>query len=183
MVDPGFNSLKSRIPTLVGIFNIMLTKEKKREIVSELEKKLTKSKSVVFANFHGLTVADSMAMRKALRDEGVSYSVARKTLINRALDSVKLEGEKPQFKNELALACGDDLIAPARGIYEFQKKLEGKVSIVGGLFEGRYMNAEEMLEIASIPPIDVLRGMFVNIINSPIQRFVIALDQITKVKS
>jgi hypothetical protein len=36
------------------------------------------------------------------------------------------------------------------------------------------------LSIATIPPLQTLRGMFVNIINSPIQRFAVALDQIAK---
>jgi ribosomal protein L10 len=44
------------------------------------------------------------------------------------------------------------------------------------------MNATEMMSIATIPPIETLRGMFVNLINSPIQRLVIGLDQIAKSK-
>ena len=44
-------------------------------------------------------------------------------------------------------------------------------------------NQNEMIEIASIPPLQVLRGMFVNVINSPIQGFVIALDAIASKKS
>jgi len=39
-----------------------------------------------------------------------------------------------------------------------------------------------MNEIANIPSLDVLRGMFVNIINSPIQRTAIALGQIAEKK-
>jgi hypothetical protein len=39
-----------------------------------------------------------------------------------------------------------------------------------------------MVAIATIPPIGVLRGMFVNVINSPRQGFVMALDQIAKQK-
>ncbi len=84
----------------------------------------------------------------------------------------------PELPGELALAFGDDELSPARGIFDFQKKLEGRVNIMGGVFEGAYKTREEMTVIASIPPLDVLRGMFVNIINSPIQRFAVALDQI-----
>jgi ribosomal protein L10 len=44
------------------------------------------------------------------------------------------------------------------------------------------MNAEEMLGVATIPPLQTLRGMFVNLINSPIQRFAVALNQIATKK-
>ena len=45
------------------------------------------------------------------------------------------------------------------------------------------MTALEMIEIAKIPGLEVLRGKFVNIINSPIQRFAVALSEIAKKKS
>jgi ribosomal protein L10 len=45
------------------------------------------------------------------------------------------------------------------------------------------MNAAEIAQIAMIPSLQTLRGMFVNIINSPIQRMVIALDQIAGKKA
>ena len=159
-----------------------ITKEKKKEIVAGLKKSIENSKSVVFVNFHGLSVLDARNLRKALNSENVGYTVSRKTLIKRVLDTEKIEGTQPDLSGELALAFGEDLVAPARGVYEFEKKLLGKVSIMGGIFDGRYMDKGEMTEIASIPSLQVLRGMFVNILNSPIQRFAIALDQITKVK-
>jgi hypothetical protein len=40
-----------------------------------------------------------------------------------------------------------------------------------------------MKAIATIPPVPVLRGMFVNVINSPIQRMAIALGQIAAKKA
>lgn len=161
----------------------MLTKENKKEVVKQIGDAIKDSKSIVFVNFHKLTVADSSLLRKSLKAENVKFSVAKKSLIRRALDAGAVAGERPDLNGELALAYGDDLIAPARGVYEYQKKLEGKVSIQGGIFEGKYMSSKEMIELASIPSLQILRGMFVNIINSPIQRAVIALDKISEKKS
>jgi ribosomal protein L10 len=73
-------------------------------------------------------------------------------------------------------------LAGARGVYSFLKDHKENISIVGGVFEGKYKNAVEMMSIATIPPIEVLRGMFVNLINSPIQRLVVGLDQIRSKK-
>ncbi len=160
-----------------------ITREKKKAILGDLKDSLEKAKSAVFVNFHGVTVADVSAMRRALRAEKIGYKVAKKSLIGLALDDQKIEGDRPEFKGELAVAYGEDLVAPAREVYNFEKKFEGKVSILGGIFEGKYKSKVEMTEIAKIPGQDTLRGMFVNIINSPIQRLVIALDQIAATKS
>lgn len=159
-----------------------ITKQKKQEIVSKIEKLLESSKSVAFVNFNKLTVADVSKVRKTLKKENVGYFVTKKTLLKKALGGRRVEGEIPNLLGEVALVYGDDLLAPAREIFGFQKKLDNKVSIVGGIYDGRYKSKEEMISIASIPSTEVLRGMFVNIINSPIQRFAIALSQIAEKK-
>lgn len=169
-----------------------ITKEKKKEIIKSLEKTIGHAKSVVFVNFHKVLVKEASLIRRSLKKENVGYIVAKKTLFKKVLNDAKIKGSQPPLSGELAVAylsaeasamADGDILAPARSIYEFQKKLEGKVSILGGIFDGEYKSREEMLGIASIPSLNVLRGMFVNIINSPVQRFVISLSEITKVKS
>ena len=51
---------------------------------------------------------------------------------------------------------------------------------MGGVFEGKYLDAAGINEIASIPGLDVLRGMFVNIINSPIAGLAVVLNQVAE---
>jgi large subunit ribosomal protein L10 len=161
----------------------VITKEKKKELVDTITKAVKNSKSVVFANFHNLVVADDQTMRKALREKGVGYLVVRKTLTRIALKDAGIEGTMPEFVGELAIVYGDDLTAPAREFYEFQKKYKDSVKIVGGIFEGKYMSQAEMMDIALIPSQKTLYAQFVNIINSPIQQFVVALDQIASKKT
>ncbi|MEK7635143.1 MAG: 50S ribosomal protein L10 [Patescibacteria group bacterium] len=160
-----------------------ITKEKKKEIIADLEKVLAKSKSVVFVQFNKLLVKDVSVIRRSLKEEGVGYVVAKKSLFKRVLAASGIKGTAPNLEGELAVTYGEDTLAPSRSIYEFQKKLDGKVSIMGGIFDGEYKSKEEMVSIASIPSLDVLRGMFVNILNSPIQRFAVALGQISEKKS
>ncbi len=159
-----------------------ITKQKKQEIVSKIENLLGNSNSVVFVNFDKLTVADASEVRRSLKKENVGYTVAKKTLIKKVLNESKVKGEMPSLSGEIALAYGEDLLAPAREIFSFQKKLADKINIVGGIYDGEYKTKEEMVSIASIPSLQVLRGMFVNIINSPIQRYAIALNQIAEKK-
>ena len=161
-----------------------ISRQKKEEVVDKLTDAFKSAKSAVFVNFKGLTVAQVSEMRRALKQAGVFYTVAQKTLTHRALDKGSFEGEKPELEGELALAWGEeDAVAPAREVYAFQKKFPDSLRILGGIFEKRYMAKAEMEEIAMIPSIDVLRGKFVNIINSPIQRVAVALNEIAKSKA
>ena len=156
------------------------TKEQKKEVIAKLKTLVDGASSLVFVNIHGLKVAEATALRRALTADGVGFFVAKKSLTSRVLADKKYEGTMPELAGEFAMAYGKDLVAPARNVYEFQKKFKGQLAIVGGVFEGKYMDKDGMVMIASIPPLKTLHGMFVNVINSPIQGLVMALDQISK---
>jgi len=159
------------------------TKIQKKEIIEKLDKIMGGAKSLVFVNIHGLKVGDATEMRRALTKDGVGFFVAKKTLTEKTLGTKKYEGSMPALVGEFGMAYGTDLIAPARGVYEFQKKFKDQVSIVGGVFENKFMGKEDMMAIATIPPVQTLYGMFVNVINSPIQGFVVALNAIAEKKA
>ena len=169
------------------------SKEQKAAIIGKLEKALKEGASSVFVHFTRVNVAEESAMRRSLKKDGVSYFVAKKTLIRRALDKLGLKHDALPLEGEVAIASGggEDVTASARLIHEFGKKLTdpfdklkaSKLTILGGIFEGKLVGQERMREIATIPGMQVLRGMFANIINSPIQRFAIALDQVAQKKA
>jgi len=158
-----------------------ISKAKKQDILAKLETVRDNSESIVFVHYKGLSVADTTAMRKDLREKGVGYFVAKKTLMKRAFGN-NFTGEMPELGGEIAVAYSADAIAPAQNIMDFSVKFKKNLEIVGGVFQGVYKDREEMTEIASIPPLQTLRGMFVNVINSPIQGLVIALDAIASKK-
>lgn len=159
-----------------------ITKEKKTEILAKLDDIKSSADSIVFVNFQGMAVQDSTAMRASMREAGVGYFVAKKTLIKRSFDGA-FEGEMPSLDGEIAVAYSTDAIAPAQNVKEWAGKFKDNLAIVGGVFQGVYKTREEMTDIASIPPLPVLRGMFVNVINSPIQGLVLGLNAIAEKKS
>src|SRR3989344_2113601 len=120
------------------------TRKKKEETLEKLTDGLKGAVSAVFVNFHKLLVAEATELRKKLREGGIKYSVIKKTLAKRALAEQSYKGETPELKGELAIAwsCpplaeaagdgrrGEDAIAPAREINEFEKKFKEKVKIL-----------------------------------------------------
>ena len=161
------------------------TKEQKKEIVARLEDAFKNATSTVFVHFSKLNVAEESAMRRSLRADGVKYFVAKKTLIKRALDTLGHAHADVPLKGEVAVAYGGegDATAPARLIHEFGKKLTDKLSILGGTFEGKLMGQAGMQEIATIPSLQTLRAMFVQVVNSPRARFAVVLSKVAETKN
>lgn len=160
-----------------------ITKDKKAEIVSKVSDIAKGAKTLVFAHFKGLSVADQTQMRKALRAQGIGYTVAKKTLLKRGLDSAGYAGEIPALEGEIAMAYGQDELAPARELAVFTKKFGETLSFAGGVFGGTYVDKAGIMAIAAIPGLETLKAMFAQVINSPRSRFAIVLSEVAKTKS
>lgn len=161
-----------------------LTKKEKSEVFATFQKIVADASSMVFLHISGISVNDTNELRSQLRSQGGGYKVAKKTLLRKALSESPIAGTLPELAGgELAVAYASDLIAPAREVFQFKKKFNDAITVVGGVFEGKYIDATEAKAIAEIPAPQVLRGMFVNVINSPIQGLVVALDKIAEKKA
>ncbi|MBD3156374.1 50S ribosomal protein L10, partial [Candidatus Peregrinibacteria bacterium] len=69
-----------------------ISKEKKKEVVAELQDLFTNAKSIVFSDYKGINVQDFGTLRGKLRENEVTFKVAKKTLI-------KIAAEKAGFKD------------------------------------------------------------------------------------
>ena len=164
-----------------------ITKQKKVEIVERVSGIAAKSATIVFAHFKGLNVAAQNEMRKAFRAQDIGYTVAKKSLVRRAMDAQKYEGTMPALDGEIGMAygmsLGADELAPARELAVFVKKYPEMLAFAGGVFGGKFVNQAEIISIASIPGMQQLRGQFVQLINSPIQRFATVMHENAKKQS
>lgn len=165
-----------------------ITREKKESLLAEIKEAVSGAAALTFVHFEGLSVPEANEMRNKLREEGVKYTVVKKTLLKRVLDNLGIEGDQPELPGEVAIAylpktAGEDTTAPARTLNDFVKEFKERLVFLGGIAEGKFLSKEETNAIAAIPPAPVLRGMFVNVINSPIQGLVIALDQVREKKA
>ena len=160
-----------------------ITKQKKVEILAKITDITKKAKTLVFANFKGLTVSEQNEMRKSLRAQSVGYVVAKKSLMRRAFDAAKYEGTLPSLDGEVALAYGEDELAPARELAVFVKKFPEHLAFAGGMFGGKFVGKDEIISIASIPGAETLRAMFAQLINSPKQRFAVVLSKVAETKN
>ncbi len=159
-----------------------ITKQKKEEIVSKMSDIVSNAKTLVFAKFTGLTVAEQNEMRRALRAQDVGYTVAKKSLMRRAFDKANFAGTAPTLVGETAVAYGADELAPARELAVFVKKFPEHLVFAGGVFGGSYVDAAMIKSIAAIPGMQTLRAQFVHIINSPLQKLAVVIDQVASKK-
>jgi large subunit ribosomal protein L10 len=165
--------------------------EGKKQVVKELSEKIKSSKSIVFADYRGLTVEQDTELRTALRKAGVDYKVVKNTLTKLAANENGLNDLEPHFNGPTSMASSDeDSIAPAMVMVEFAKKYE-KLELKVGVIEGKILDVKGIEAIASLPSKEELLAKalgslkspitgLVNVLNGNIRGLVIALNAIAE---
>lgn len=152
------------------------SKQQKEEILKNLEEKISRAKSIVFAGFDALGVVDNDELRNKLRSENSEYYVAKKTLLDRAFSASKIEGLNTlAFEGKVAaLFSYEDEIASAKILGEFKKKKERKDKVVflAGVLEGKLLSQSEVEALSLIPSKPELYANIVGSLNAPISGFV-----------
>ena len=150
----------------------MLTRAEKAAQLKDLTDKMKQCKSVLFAHYIGMTVADVSDLRRKLRSTKAEMKVAKKTLMQIATKDAGLP-EVSESMIDGPVACifsFDDPIAGAQIAFKFSKD-HPQVELIGGIFDGKILSKEEAVTFAKIPGRQQLLGIFASMIRSPLQNF------------
>ena len=155
----------------------------KAAVIDEIKGKLDGAQAAVIIDYMGTTVEESTAMRKALREAGVDYSVYKNTLIAKAIEGTKFEGLKDVLAGPSALAVSkNDAVAPARVLAKAMKDYN-KMAFKAGIVEGVLYDADGVKALASIPSREQLNAKFMGSIHSPVGKFVRTLAAVAEAKA
>ncbi len=148
------------------------TRQQKEESVKSLTDNIKSAKSVVFANFQGLKVAESDALRKTCREQNIGIVASKKTLVQKAMVDAGFDVDTKTFDGSVATLFGlEDEIAPAQLVSKFAKKHEA-VKFFGGVLEGKFIDADKVLELSKLPSKQELYARLVGTVNAPVSGFV-----------
>ncbi len=151
----------------------------KEASISELREQFKKAKVVVLSNNLGLSVAQVTRLRRELRNAGVTFKVAKNTLIRIAARAEGINGLDPYLKGPTVVAFSDDPVAPAKKLTEFiAKEKNVKFELKAALLEGEVFGADTIKTLAELPPREVLIAQVIAGVQAPLVGVVGAVNGI-----
>ena len=148
------------------------TRKQKELMVKDFSERLSKMKAAVFVNYRGISVPQIQELRKKLRKKEADFMIAQNRLLKIALKDTDYKCPEEIFKGPLAVSFGyGDEVAPSKIIKDFYKENQ-LPEVLGGFFEGKYVEKETIEELAKLPSHEELLAKFVYVINAPVSGFV-----------
>ena len=147
-----------------------MKKEDKELVIAELTERLRSSDTLLVADYRGLTMTQIDALRSRLLESGARFSVVKNTLTRRAAEAAGADALLALLEGPSAIAfleADGDMVAAAKALADSARETK-VLAIRGGIMEGRTVTAEEIETLATLPPIDILRGQVLGAIVAPL---------------
>lgn len=148
------------------------TRKQKEEALKKLLERMKASKSIVFADYQGMSIPEIEDMKKKLEAKGAKYGVAKKTLIKIAAKEIGYVDIPDEIMaGPIGVAFGiEDEIAAAKIINDLGKKNKN-LKLRGALMNGKVLSLFETKQLAMIPSKEELLAKFVYLVRYPVQGF------------
>lgn len=154
-----------------------MLREKKAQSMDEIEKLFRECNSGVLTDYRGITAQDITTLRRKLDGAGITYKVVKNTLAGFAAEKAGKASVTPALKGPVAIAFGArDASVSAKALVDYIRTSKVNINVLGGFLGDRLLTADEVKNLAALPPREVLIAQLLGNMQGPIAALVSYLN-------
>jgi len=151
-------------------------KEKKVQIIGELQEVFSECSVSILTDYRGLSTAEITRLRRALERSDVKYRVVKNTLARFAAERAGKNGLVALLEGPVAIAFSyGDVVEPARVLSEYIRAAKTSLSIKGGVLGDRILTSGDVTTLSTLPSREILVSRVLAGMQSPITSLVSCL--------
>jgi large subunit ribosomal protein L10 len=156
---------------------LAISKEKKQEAVAQYSEWLEQSQAIILTEYLGMNMKHMDGLRAIIREAGGEFHIVKNTLMKRLLNEAGLELKDEHFINTTAVGFAfEDPPALAKAMADFAK-VSDFLKIKAGYLDNRLVTAEEVISLANLPPLPIMRAILLSTILAPATQLVRTLSE------
>lgn len=145
---------------------------------NRIKNSLKSSNAFFVVKYSGLSSPDLTALRQSLKVAQASMFVAKNSVARRALKDSGLEAIIKTIEGPCGLIfVNEEPVNASKALCNFSKEHE-QLKLEAGFLENKVLGQKDIEALAKLPSKEVLRAQVVMVLNSPIWRLVVTLNQI-----
>jgi large subunit ribosomal protein L10 len=146
-----------------------MLKTEKEQVVAELVERLRTSETLLIADYRGLTHAELDDVRTELLKHGARFTIVKNTLTKRAAEVAGVDVLNDFLTGPTAIAFvnAGDMVAVAKTLSETARTTR-RLELKGGVLDGKSIDADAVRDLATVPPLEILRGQVLGAVVAPL---------------
>ena len=154
---------------------LAISKEKKEELVAHYKELVDDSTALILTSYSGVSVKELEAVRRNIRELGGEFHIVKNTLFALVMDKAGYSLPEETYVGTTAVGfTSEDVPAVAKAIVDLAREIE-TVKIKGGLIDKVAYDAGQIVTLADLPPLPVLRSQLLSVLQAPAGRIAMTL--------
>ena len=154
-----------------------------KEIMGFIKEELKGVTAVWAVNYSGLTVKKAQELRRNLRGANAEMHVFKNTLMRKALTATDMPAMDEILEGPSAFIFAKGEPNAAAKIIKDFAKTNPAIVLKGGLMDGKFLNADEAMAVASLPSREELLAKVLATMLNPLSSFARLVDALAKQKA
>ena len=148
----------------------------KQILTKEYLSRLNASPFFIVVNYQGLKVGHLTELRKRLNKAGAEVHVVKNSIFRIAAKEAGVADLNGALAGQLAVVTGQkDISVAAKVVKTFGAEFD-KLKIQFGYLNNQRLQQAEILTLADLPSMEVLRSKFLGVLNAPATKLVVLLN-------
>jgi large subunit ribosomal protein L10 len=145
-------------------------RSEKQSISHEYINRLNGSPFFIVTDYHGLNVGHFTELRRRLRRTGAEFHVVKNSIFQVAAKEVGLPDLGGSLEGQLAVVTGQrDISVSAKALKTFFSEF-ARPKIKFGYLKNQRLEAPDILTLADLPSLEVLRSKLMGVLQAPATR-------------
>ena len=151
-------------------------RQEKQSLTKEYLTRLNASPFFIVVDYKGLKVAHMTELRKRLSKSGAEVHVVKNSIFRVAAKEAGVADLNGALAGQIAIVTGQkDVSVAAKVVKSFSAEFD-RLKIKFGYLNNQRLGDTELLALADLPSIEVLRAQFLGVLNAPATKLVRLLN-------
>ena len=147
----------------------MSSKEKKAEIIDELQEAFKKSNIGILTDYRGLNASQLTSLRRRLKESDSEFRVVKNTLARFAAERTGKNVLIDILHGPIAIVFGyGEIVTVPKILDSCPEEVKENLSIKGGFLDDRLLSLADVMTLAKLPSREVLIGRVIGQMKSPV---------------
>lgn len=144
-----------------------ISRNKKEELVQEYREIIERSRGLIMTGYSGLTVRDTEELRTKMREVGGEFHIVKNSLVELAMEEAGVPVPDGSLEGTTAIGFADeDIPTVAKAIVDLAKE-RNVLQVKAAIIEGNIYQPDRIEKLADLPPLPIVRGQLLGLLQAP----------------
>lgn len=149
----------------------------KQLLLDEIKERVDNSNSFIITAYQDFKSLIACDFRNKIVKAGGDFEIVRKRMFIKAAETINLEIKRDLLKGHVGVVFSKgDIVEAAKTVVGYDKEHKDVIKVLGGFSEGKFLDAQQVKVISTLPDKDSMRAQILGLFEAPMSQTLATME-------